>query len=280
MLKQITCNTKKFKKIMASHAKWLVNNPSGTGASFEDVKFDGVFAGFDFSYVTFKNVKADCTVFKNCKFNDASFENCCFKRANFDNCEFVNCTTEYVYSEAETDVNFYDASFDKCNFNNARLCGADFGDVYFDKCSFVEANLSNADFRNVEFDECVLTAIRYDELTAGIALACPEKGAFTAFKKAELHNGDDCIVELQVPADALRSSATTRKCRVSKAKVVAVYNMDGKSIKQNAYSMRANSFVYRIGKMVEVKNFDKNRWNECSTGIHCFITKKEAELYC
>lgn len=272
MMKQITPNTKKFKEIMASHARWIDNKPGATRARFEDVKFSGNFTGFDFSYVKFKNVKADSIVFENCKFNSVNFESCCFRRADFNNCEFINCETEFC-------VNFYGASFDKCNFTGAQFSDAIFGDAYFYNCKFYQANLSNADFRNAELCDCDLTAIRYDELTAGIALACPEKGAFTAFKKAELYNGDNCIVELQVPADALRSSATTRKCRVSKAKVIAVYRMDGTPVKQNAYSMHANSFTYRIGKMVEVKKFDKDRWNECSTGIHCFITKKEAELY-
>lgn len=39
------------------------------------------------------------------------------------------------------------------------------------------------------------------------------------------------------------------------------------------------AIVFAALLTVEVKNFDKNRWNECSTGIHCFITKREAELY-
>ena len=33
------------------------------------------------------------------------------------------------------------------------------------------------------------------------------------------------------------------------------------------------------GEMAEVKNFDDDRWNECSTGIHFFITRDEAIIY-
>ena len=29
-----------------------------------------------------------------------------------------------------------------------------------------------------------------------------------------------------------------------------------------------------------VKDFDDDRWNECSTGIHFFITRDEAVMYC
>ena len=55
-------------------------------------------------------------------------------------------------------------------------------------------------------------------------IACPEKGSFTGFKKA---NG--YIVELLIPDDALRSSATSRKCRCSKAKVMSITKFDGSS---------------------------------------------------
>ena len=46
-----------------------------------------------------------------------------------------------------------------------------------------------------------------------------------------------------------------------------------------AYSNYDNSFIYRIGEIIEVKDFDTNRWNNCSTGIHHFITRKEAVEY-
>ena len=36
---------------------------------------------------------------------------------------------------------------------------------------------------------------------------------------------------------------------------------------------------YGDGEGIEVNNFDTNRWNECSTGIHHFITRKEAAKY-
>jgi hypothetical protein len=39
------------------------------------------------------------------------------------------------------------------------------------------------------------------------------------------------------------------------------------------------NFLYRVGETVEVKDFDDDRWNECSTGIHFFITRDEAVIY-
>lgn len=267
-------SSKQLKTIMDAHAKYLAGKASGKRAVFSNVELTGEFSDIDFSKASFEGVTAEYVTFCDCKFNECQFVEDC----NFVNAEFNDCDLTEV--EMNNGANFAGASFDKCNFKNACCRGAIFRNTAFYDADLTNVNMYEADFTNADFVRCKLDNIRYDECTCGIALACPEKGSFTAFKKAKLYNDNNCIVELQVPADALRSSATTRKCRVSKAKVVAVYTMDGKSIKQNAYSIQTRSFVYKIGKIVEVKNFDKNRWNECSTGIHCFITKREAEQYC
>ena len=267
-------SSKQLKTIMDAHAKYLAGKAGGKRAHLKNVVLAGAFSDLDFSKVVFENVTANYVTFTDCKFNECHFDEDC----KFISVDFIDCDLTDV--GMNNGVTFAGASFDRCNFKNANCYGAIFRDTSFWNTDLTNVKMLEADFTNADFVRCKLDNIMYDECTCGIALACPEKGAFTAFKKAELYNGDRCIVELQVPADALRSSATTRKCRVSKAKVVAVYTMDGKSIKQNAYSTHTRSFAYKLGKTVEVKNFDKNRWNECSSGIHCFITKREAEQYC
>ena len=42
-----------------------------------------------------------------------------------------------------------------------------------------------------------------------------------------------------------------------------------------AYSYNDHTFEYKVGEIIEVENFDEE-CNECSTGIHFFITEKEA----
>lgn len=148
---------------------------------------------------------------------------------------------------------------ERANLKGADLHGADL-------CG---ADLCGADLRDAD-----LRGVRYNEQTAYYAMQCPEKGAYIGYKKAE-----GKIVELEIQADAKRSSATTRKCRASKAKVLSITSIDGKEHFEEAKSSRDQSFVYRVGKTVEVKDFDDDRWNECSTGIHHFITRQEAVLY-
>ena len=115
----------------------------------------------------------------------------------------------------------------------------------------------------------------YNEHTAFFALCCPEEGSFVGYKKA-----GGKIVKLQIPKTAKRSSATSRKCRCSKAKVISITNTDGSE--SGITEIRSDldeSFIYKVGETVSVSNFDENRWNECSTGIHFFITRDEAVRY-
>ena len=144
-----------------------------------------------------------------------------------------------------------------------------------ERADLSRADLRYADLRDADLRDAILRDVKYNEITAFFAMACPEKGAFTGFKKAGW-----LIVELLITDDAKRSSATTRKCRCSKAKVVSITKMDGSAANCECVSSDIDvDFVYRVGETVEVPDFDENRWNECSTGIHFFITRDEAVRY-
>lgn len=87
-------------------------------------------------------------------------------------------------------------------------------------------------------------------------------------------------MKLEIPASAKRSSATSRKCRCDKAKVLEIYNFDGTVAKEReCYTHYDNSFIYEVGKTVKVDDFDEDRWNECSRGIHFFMNRQEAIDY-
>ena len=104
---------------------------------------------------------------------------------------------------------------------------------------------------------------------------CPEEGSFIGFKKV-----NDYIIKIEIPENAKRSSATTRKCRCEFAKVLSITDIDGNDsglieITNENYQ----SCTYKVGEIVYPDSFDDNRWNECSSGIHFFITKQEAADY-
>ena len=137
-----------------------------------------------------------------------------------------------------------------------------YGDPEGERADLYGANLRGADLSEAKIDW---------------PLVCPEKGSFIGYKKCR----GGLIAELEIPEDALRSSATTRKCRCSKAKVLSITNLDGSATDiSTACSKYDSTFTYKIGETVEAPNFDTNRWNVCSTGIHFFIDRQEAVEYC
>ena len=149
-------------------------------------------------------------------------------------------------------VNLYGA-----DLRGADLRGADLRGVNLYGVNLRGANLYGA--KNVPF----------------IPYSCPDFGMFIGYKKASGY-----IVELEIPEDAKRLSATTRKCRCNKAKVLRILNTD-RTIADitEVKSNYDNSFIYKVGEVVSVDNFDEDRWNECSTGIHFFINFQEAVNY-
>ena len=115
----------------------------------------------------------------------------------------------------------------------------------------------------------------YDEHTTFFALVCPEEGDFVGWKKV-----GDAIVKLRIPAEAKRSSATSRKCRCEFAEVLELQNLDGTPYGKNeVINTNHIKTTYKVGEVVRPDYWDGDRWNECSHGIHFFITKDEAVRY-
>ena len=164
-----------------------------------------------------------------------------------------------LYGADLHEADLYGANLSNANLSRTNLSGAILCRANLREANLYGANLYGADLREAKHINC--------------PMACPEKGSFIGFKKV----CGDLIVELEITADALRSSATGRKCRCSKAKVLSITNIDGtESDIDSARSLWDPDFVYTMGETIEVSNFDTNRWNECVPGIHFFITRQEA----
>ena len=154
-------------------------------------------------------------------------------------------------------ANLYNANLWGANIRGASLCGANLYGVDIRSANLCNADLSNA--KNVPF----------------MPMACPDSGAFTAWKTAH-----GFIVKLFIPEDARRSSATGRKCRCDKAVVVAIEKVDGKPAGVDEVASDYNyTFIYKVGETVTEPNFCEDRFNECAAGIHFFINRQEAVNY-
>ena len=178
------------------------------------------------------------------------------------------------------DLSSADLSYANLSYADLRyadLRDADLHSADLSSADLSYANLSYADLRYADLRSADLSSAKGTEkLLADVAFEiCPTTGAFTGFKKAGLH-----IVTLEVPAEAQRVNAVgSRKCRVSKAKVIAIEPRVNISKVSEVCSNYDCNFGYRLGETVEVLDFDPSPIDECSRGIHLFITRKEAERY-
>ena len=184
-------------------------------------------------------------------------------------------------------ANLYGTNLDKTNLRKANLNGANMYSVDLREANLSEADLRGANLCGAYLNGAILSGVslwhgadfnnvKYNERTAFYALQCPEEGAFIGYKQCR----ENRIVKLLITEDALRSSATSRKCRASKAKVLEITDSKNPELTYDyAASKYDEKFLYRVGEEVSVPNFDTNRWNECAAGIHFFITREEAMLY-
>lgn len=168
-----------------------------------------------------------------------------------------------------SDIDLSDMNLSDMNFTDVNFTGVNFTSANFTRANFTRANFADTNFTGTN------TNITINELTLFIEIVCPSEGSFIGWKKAKNY-----IVKLKICEDALRSSATSHKCRCSKVEVLAIENIDKSPCEITSISSDFNrNFIYEVGKIIEVKDFDTNRWNECSTGIHFFISRKLAECY-
>lgn len=246
-------------KILSNHKLWLMGEPNGIRADLSDA---------DLSYA---NLYGD-----NLRYADLSGADLSGAYIEDANLEYANLSganlSDAVLEDANLGhANLYGANLYGANLIDTDLYGADLRYADLRDADLAYANLMNADLRDADLWSTNLSCVK----NIFFPMACPEKGSFIAFKKAGFY-----IIELFIPSNAKRCSATSRKCRCSKAKVISITTLSGD--KTNITEVHSNydpNFIYKLGEYVEVKDFDDNRWDECSTGIHFFITRQEAVNY-
>ena len=123
----------------------------------------------------------------------------------------------------------------------------------------------------------------------------PESGSFIGYKLVE-HKSKFYVAELEIPEDAKRSCSLGYKCRCDKAKVVSVRSIyldkyyidhfhENPKIESEDilyYSPFSKTIpgcdkilTYQLNHEVSVNDFNENKWLECSTGIHFFMSVRD-----
>ena len=246
-------------KILSNHKLWLMDESNGIRADL---------SGVDLEYADL-----DGADLRDANLSGANLRGADLRSANLWYADLRGADLRDA-SLGCADLGYADLG--GANLGGADLSGADLRDADLRGANLGHANLYDADFSGADLGGVNLWSTDLSCVkNIFFPMACPEKGSFIAFKKAGCY-----IIELFIPSNAKRCSATSRKCRCSKAKVMSLTRRCGdKTNITEVYSNYHPNFIYKLGEYVEVKNFDDNRWNECSTGIHFFITRQEAVNY-
>ena len=282
-----------IKTILEEHSKWLENNKNGKCADLRGVNLSKEdLGGADLRGANLTGVTLRETDLRDANLTGADLSRADLRCANLRSADLRYADLRYANLRS-ADLRCADlrgatlrmADLGETDLREANLIGIDLRDVSLRWATLRLATLRCANLKGTDLRETDLSGVDLrganlrgaDLRGANLChpIACPEKGSFIGWKKA-----NDYIVELEILSDAKRSSAISRRCRCDKAKVIAIEEKDGsESHITEVNSNYDKTFIYRVGEVVTVDDFDDDRWNECAPGIHFFITREEAVRY-
>src|SRR5208282_2511037 len=161
------------------------------------------------------------------------------------------------------------ANLSGANLSRANLSGANLSRANLYEANLYGANLYGANLYGADLSGADLSGVEDAELVFARTSIVPDHGPLFVWKKCQ----NNVLVRLFIPSKARRSNASGRKCRAERAKVLEVIGSEIGVSKHNA------SFIYKTGQWVRADKWNENRWEECSGGIHFFLTRIEAENY-
>jgi len=154
------------------------------------------------------------------------------------------------------------------NLSDANLSGANLSGAYLSRAYLSGANLSDANLSGANLSGANLSGAKGAESAIARTRILPE-GDLIGWKKC----AHGVIVKLRIPVGAKRSHAFGRKCRAEFADVLEVFGADV------GIAQHDGATKYAAGQRVTPHKFDENWQEECTGGIHFFITRIEAEEY-
>jgi hypothetical protein len=234
--------TEKLKQTLDAHAKWLREEDGGIRANLRNAKLTGA------------------------KLTGANLSEADLSEADLSEADLSCANLRYADLRR---TNLSEANLRNANLRNAKLTGAKLTGANLSEADLSEANLRNANLRNAKLTGANLSEAIDIQCVLAQNSILPETGPVWGWKKCE----KDVLVKIVVGDTARRSHATGRKCRAEHVKVLEVI---GAAVGISRYD---NSVQYRVGEVVHCKEWDENRWEECSGGIHFFLTRIEAERY-
>ena len=165
-------------------------------------------------------------------------------------------------------ANLRGANLSGADLRGANLSGADLSGADLRGANLRGADLSGADLRGADLSGAYLSSAKNADYAIALTRILPE-GSLIGWKNCQ----SGVLVKLSIPAEAKRSHAFGRKCR---AEFVDVLEVIGAKV---GIARHDSETEYRVGQRVTPDSFDDNWTDECSHGVHFFITRIEAENY-
>jgi hypothetical protein len=150
----------------------------------------------------------------------------------------------------------------------ADLSGADLSEANLRVADLRGANLRGANLRGADLSGANLYMADLsgeEKFRLGKVLDEP----LTGYKMTK----EGVVITAEIPAGAIVFCINGSRCRTNRAKIT---DMDGHEILHSSYD---NSFEYRLGQEIEIKDFNLMYNVECASGFHFFRTRKEADEY-
>ena len=169
------------------------------------------------------------------------------------------------------------------DLSGANLSGANLSGAYLSEANLREANLRGADLRwadlrgtDLRGADLIGAYLSWADLS-GANLSENEKfrlgkvleAPLTGYKKTN----EGVVITAEIPAGAIVFCINGNKCRTNRAKIT---DMEGHDVLHSSYD---DSFEYRLGQEIEIKDFNLMYNIECASGFHFFRTRAEAENY-
>lgn len=224
------------------------------------------FADMDLRGWSFKGQNLSGANFEGADLEGACFIDAILVSTNFEGASLKN--TDFSCANA-WDANFNNTNCKDALFLSANLTEASFEGADLDGASFVQANLTEANLQ----DTNIITA-EFDN-TIGIYPVCPTEGSFTGWTLAEDRNGNECLVEVFIPAWADGNSGTTRRCRAEALHIESIERLKDNCILVEA-TLKFRDYILTEKEYVYDEDFEADRFKTSSTDLYFWISKDEA----
>ena len=261
-------------KIVEQHQHWIKEDCEGWKNMKADLSSadlsEADLIGANLSSADLSEANLSSADLIGANFNGANLNGANLSKADLSG---ANLSRANLYGANLYGANLYGANLREADLREAYLYGADLRKADLHGADLRRATLYGSDLRKADLSEADLSGANLREadlngdyrFRLGQILTDP----LTGYKKTK----EGVVITAEIPAGAIVFCINGSKCRTNRAKIT---DMAGHEVLHSQYD---NTFEYRLGQEINIKDFNLMYNVECASGFHFFRTRKEAEEY-